>query len=689
MRHNEPQDVAGGVLTGVIMSAAASSRPVFRAVLSSTALVVALVAAAPPAEAVDDVVFADPDLQRAVNASLSWERAPDAPVTTTEAASIEYLYASEGDGFGDIDNLGGIEALVNLTSAWLGGNRILDARPLAGLAKLETADLSHQRITLPALTTTTAQSNPLRQIDGVIPVPTSDTAVVSSTGKSWRLPVAGTHTLTWQVWGDLGSSGWFEFSGIVTQTSTGPSQLSLTPIPTVSGTARVGSKLTAVTGTWDAGVGFTYQWLGDGIPIPGAQSRTLVLAAAQQHERISVAVTGSKPGFAAVARTSTATPKAILAPVPTISGTVKYGEKLTVRTGTWTTGTTLRIQWYADHVAIPDADSRSFVLTTAQSGKNIVVKVAGRKSGYAATTMTSATSDRVLLLRTSSRASVASAYKRILAPGLRVTTGWTGSTRGCVLGSESAASQRATLNAVNVVRALNQLDGVRFVSSWRAPALRNSLMMQARNQITHYPSRSGACWSSSGASAAARSNLYLGSGFSGSLNYATGARAVVGYMDDPGPSNVVAGHRRWILEPTITAMGTGSTSKANTLTVMGTNGPVTSRYNAEPDWMEWPSAGWFPKQLNPEGLWSLSSSDPGADFRNARVTVTNGSGTKLSVRKYTVVDGYGPNTITFQVSGVVLPKGSSSRSYTVSVTGIRGAAASTYRYTVKMFDPYG
>jgi len=679
------------------------------AAVATASLVGALLSLGSPgaALAADVVVFADPALHAAVNAQLSWEREPYEPVTFAEAATVTELYADD-DG---IDSLVGAERLTNLVTLsvsanriadlspltgltklrdlWAGYNRIVNASPLESLPALENASLWAQEVTLPTLATTARQANPLRSLAGGVIVPDSATALVSASGGSWRLTTAGTHTLTWWASASLRNGGFFSFDGTITQAASGPSQLSRTPTPTTGGTARVGSTLSAVPGTWDTDVAFTYQWLADGAPIAGATGKKLTLASAQHRRTISVAVTGSKPGFSPVTKTSAATARVIVAPVPVVKGTPKLGAKLTASTGTWTAGTALTLQWYADRVAIPGARGTSFTVTSTQSGKKIFVRVAGVKSGYAKVAMSSAATSGVTLLSTSSRSSVAAAYKRILAPALRVTTGWTGSTSGCRLGTESAASRLATLNAVNVIRAMNQLDGVRFASAWNTPALRNSLMMQARNQITHYPSRSGACWSSSGASAAARSNLYLGSGFSGSLNYATGARAIVGYMDDPGPSNIVAGHRRWIMEPSITAMGTGSTTQANTLTVMGSNGPVISKYNAAPSWMEWPSAGWFPKQLDPEGLWSLSSSDPGADFRAAKVTVRNGSGTKLSVTKYPVADGYGPNTMTWKVKGVTLPKGTSARRYVVTVTGIRGAAATSYSYTVKMFDPFG
>jgi putative cell wall-binding protein/peptidoglycan/xylan/chitin deacetylase (PgdA/CDA1 family) len=64
--------------------------------------------------------------------------------------------------------------------------------------------------------------------------------------------------------------------------------------PIITGTARVGTQLTANAGTWTpTGVTFTYQWLRNGTAIPGATAATYTLVAADVGTRISVRVTGT------------------------------------------------------------------------------------------------------------------------------------------------------------------------------------------------------------------------------------------------------------------------------------------------------------------------------------------------------------------------------------------------------------
>lgn len=77
-------------------------------------------------------------------------------------------------------------------------------------------------------------------------------------------------------------------------------------------------------------------------------------------------------------------------PVPTITATVAVGKLLTVKTGTWDAGVTLKYQWRASGVAIKGATSSKFTPTTTQVGKKITVTVTGSKAGYKSVSKTSA-----------------------------------------------------------------------------------------------------------------------------------------------------------------------------------------------------------------------------------------------------------------------------------------------------------
>ena len=84
--------------------------------------------------------------------------------------------------------------------------------------------------------------------------------------------------------------------------------LSPAPVPTITGTAKVGSVLTAVPGTWGpAPVALTYQWNASGVAIVGANQSTLTPTASLVGKTVTVTVTGSKAGYTTVKKTSAAT----------------------------------------------------------------------------------------------------------------------------------------------------------------------------------------------------------------------------------------------------------------------------------------------------------------------------------------------------------------------------------------------
>lgn len=175
-----------------------------------------------------------------------------------------------------------------------------------------------------------------------------------------------------------------------------------TPVPTITGTAKVGYTLTAVPGTWGpAPVTLKYQWKANGVAVIGATAATYKLAAAQAGKSLTVTVTGSKTGYASIAKTSAATATVAAgslgpAPVPAITGTTKAGYTLTAVPGAWGPApVTLKYQWKADGVVLIGATAASFKLTAAQAGKSLTVTVTGSKTGYTSTARTSPGTARI------------------------------------------------------------------------------------------------------------------------------------------------------------------------------------------------------------------------------------------------------------------------------------------------------
>ncbi|HXD29421.1 MAG TPA: hypothetical protein VN621_11765, partial [Arthrobacter sp.] len=167
------------------------------------------------------------------------------------------------------------------------------------------------------------------------------------------------------------------------------------PVPTTRGEAGVGSIHTASPGTWTAGTVLKYQWLRNGSAISGATSRTYTASKADLNQILQVRVTGTKPGYATVARTSVAkrpvTGK-LTTSAPRLEGTSRVGVRLrSSLPSSWTSGATLKYQWQRKGRNIPGATANSYTPTAADRGQQLRLRITGTRAGYTAATRYSAT----------------------------------------------------------------------------------------------------------------------------------------------------------------------------------------------------------------------------------------------------------------------------------------------------------
>jgi hypothetical protein len=117
-------------------------------------------------------------------------------------------------------------------------------------------------------------------------------------------------------------SSWSDASGRLTVTVTSvspagagvrvdyrPAKELVSSKPTITGSAKVGRTLRAKHHHWTSGTTFSYRWYADGTRLKHETSRKLTLTKARRGSRITVEVTGSKPGYPTVSRTSARTKK--------------------------------------------------------------------------------------------------------------------------------------------------------------------------------------------------------------------------------------------------------------------------------------------------------------------------------------------------------------------------------------------
>lgn len=249
------------------------------------------------------------------------------------------------------------------------------------------------------------------------------------------------------------------------------------------------------------------------------------------------------------------------------------------------------------------------------------------------------------------------------------TSGWTGTTTGCTAGSISAAAHTAAINRINYFRKLVGLNGTCTMDTTKyQQEQETSLMEEVHGSLSHTPDASWTCYTAAGAAGAGSSNLAFGG---------IASTAIDLFINDFGTGNEPCGHRRWILYSPRTTFSDGSTNSYYSLWVFGAGGNTTI-----PSFIAYPCKGYMPQGLVYD-RWSFGI--PGANFSSSTVTMTGPSGSvPLSIISTTV--GYGDNTIIWLPTGIDRTN-TADVSYTVTVSGITGAAQTSYTYNVIIFKP--
>lgn len=157
----------------------------------------------------------------------------------------------------------------------------------------------------------------------------------------------------------------------------------------INGVTQIGQTLTANLSIWGEGVTHTFVWRRGTSAISGATGSSYVLAQADLNQRISVVVTGSKPGHTSVTLTSPQTAAVTAAfsaaPTPTITGTPTVGQTLTAVPGVWTPTPRLAYQWLRNGAPISGATRATYRIVLADSGQLLSVRITATLSNYPTT----------------------------------------------------------------------------------------------------------------------------------------------------------------------------------------------------------------------------------------------------------------------------------------------------------------
>ncbi|OUE24387.1 carboxypeptidase regulatory-like domain-containing protein [Clavibacter michiganensis] len=311
-------------------------------------------------------------------------------------------------------------ALVASAQAGMATSAIAaDASPSAGSS---TTAVTFTTAPQPSITGTAQVGSTLFAVTGTwAPQPDSFTfkwwsngvAISGATGSAYTLVAADLGkkiTLTVTA-NKAGYTSLAKSSAATATVAAAPSPVAFTtvPTPTISGTPKVGTPLTAATGTWaPVPTTFAYRWFVANVAVTGATASTYTPVAADVGKRITVTVTGSRTGYTTAAKTSAASTAVVAAPVttpsafttvptPTVTGTAKVGATLTAVPGTWApVPTAFTYRWFAANVAISGATAATYSPVAADVGKRITVTVTGSRSGYTTAAKTSAASAAVI-----------------------------------------------------------------------------------------------------------------------------------------------------------------------------------------------------------------------------------------------------------------------------------------------------
>ncbi|HEY3408616.1 MAG TPA: Ig-like domain repeat protein, partial [Propionicimonas sp.] len=162
-------------------------------------------------------------------------------------------------------------------------------------------------VALTATVTPSAAAGSVEFFDGTTSLGTSVVSLGTAT-RTATVASVGSHSYKAAYSPSSGSYS-ASTSSVVTVTSIAGKTFTKTHVPTISGTSRVGKKLTAKTKAWSPVATFTYQWYANGTPITGATRSAWKLDKSQKGRKITVKVTGSRTDYASVSITSRATAK--------------------------------------------------------------------------------------------------------------------------------------------------------------------------------------------------------------------------------------------------------------------------------------------------------------------------------------------------------------------------------------------
>lgn len=173
------------------------------------------------------------------------------------------------------------------------------------------------------------------------------------------------------------------------------------PAPTITGTAVVGSSLSASISGWTpTPSSVTFEWFKNSSsctnPCFVGTGTTFLIRPVDARSTIFVRAVANRSGYltttASSASTATISEGATFtqSPTPTIIGSVAVGQRLTVSPGTWEPSpASLTYEWFRSGTSAPVALGSSYLLSSRDLGRSISVRVTATRPGFVPRVVTS------------------------------------------------------------------------------------------------------------------------------------------------------------------------------------------------------------------------------------------------------------------------------------------------------------
>ena len=271
----------------------------------------------------------------------------------------------------------------------------------------------------------------------------------------------------------------------------------------------------------------------------------------------------------------------------------------------------------------------------------------------------------------------------------RVEPEWefTGDVNACEPGTTGDAFRQSVIQRANWYRAMAGIGPVTENREFSATAQAKALVLLAENRLEHHPEPDWRCYREIDISGGEN----IGIGFRNA-----GIGGVDAYMRDAGDNNLRVGHRRQILEPRVSAIGTGNVRRnsgryrvANAMHLQYDSASASGT-REERNFVAWPPAGYVPAGVA-WGRWSFSLA--GAEFADTTVRVLSNSG-DVPVEILDRNADIGSPGIVWAMAGdtnstlLAVPR-NGDRCYAVTIDGVLvdGEEQPPYEYPVCLIDP--